>query len=43
MIAAARPSHRAGWVAPFFADPVGWALGVKPQGPCNGTVFGDQI
>jgi len=32
-----------GPVASFLADPVGWALGVKPVGPCNGTVFADHL
>ncbi len=31
-----------GAVAAFLADPVGTALGIKPQGPCNGTVFADS-
>ncbi|MGI8713196.1 MAG: hypothetical protein ACR2NR_08450 [Solirubrobacteraceae bacterium] len=31
-----------GAVAAFLSDPVGTALGVKPQGPCNGTVFADS-
>jgi hypothetical protein len=31
-----------GAVAQFVTDPVGTALGVRPEGPCNGTVFADS-
>jgi hypothetical protein len=26
-----------------LGDPVGWALGYSPQGPCNGPVFADAV
>jgi hypothetical protein len=30
-------------VVSFLTDPVGWALGFEPSGPCNGPVFAGDI
>jgi hypothetical protein len=32
-----------GAIGAIVADPVGWALGYEPQGPCNGLVFGANV
>ena len=30
-------------VGAFLTDPIAWALGYEPSGPCNGTVFAGDI